>query len=50
METSPFVVYLISLLCCLYTILMAKFLLDTVTVIQSNASNSVNLDKSNALN
>ena len=46
METSPFVVYLISLLCSLYTILMAIFLL----VIQSNASNAVNFDKSNALN
>ena len=44
METSPFVVYLISLLCSLYTIVMAKFLLD------SNATNAVNFDKSNALN
>ena len=47
METSPFVVYLMSLLCSLYTILMAKFLLDSN---QSNASNAVNFDKSNVLN
>ena len=38
METHPFVVYLISLLCSLY---MVKFML----VIQSNASNAVHFDK-----
>ena len=41
METHPFVVYLISLLCSLYT--------NDETVIQSNASNTLNFDKSNAL-
>ena len=40
--------YLISLLCSLYTI--DSKISDTKTVIQINASNAVNFDKSNALN
>ena len=47
METSHFALYLISLLCSLYTI---DGKVSDKTVIQSYACNAVNFNKSNALN